>query len=534
MTRGFAGAAGLGLLSRLSLLSLLSVATGAATARADLSPRTVLVMDLRASGVDAGVARTIQSTLITELSRVPGLDILSGDDVKELVKLEASRQTAGCDVDGSCLAEIADALGAQLAIFGDVGQLGSLVVVNLSLFDTKAAMSTARAKAEVDAAALATIGNALMDTLPTLLAPALTADQLEKYKKDIEDRRASDRMSGLVEKNAKGPALYIVDPHIVRMTPSVAATVTSLLAETATAEGMAVFTKDDAKVILEREADLALIGAESDQVSLTSLGKKVGTGHVVATVVSAVDDDILVSARLIDVNKSAVVARRAVKASDFKGSLVETVQAATRLVLQPVFAAEKGTLTLTTTEEGASIYVDDDLFAIAPLTGPITLPGGHHLVAIEKEGFIRYAEAIRIEKQKASERHVVLRPSPVFLENYRSTNGLLRTLAWTSVGAAVVTGAALGVTWAGYTAARTEQDQVNAKWAAIDIPSGSELEVQARRETDAAFQTATNWSYGIGATVPFFSIAVGASAFFWLYGDDPAKYDHLDARNDAE
>jgi hypothetical protein len=291
---------------RRCLLVALTLTMIAPAARADVPPRTVLVMDLRASGVDEGTARTIQATLVTELDRVPGLDILSGDDVRELVKLEASRQASGCDVDGSCLAEIAGALGAQLAIFGDVGKLGALTVVNLSLFDTKAAMSTARARAQTDD--LAKMGDALTDVLPEFLAPALTAAQLDEYKRDIDKRRSALRGAALQER--KGPALYVVDPRVVNMAPAVAVTVSSIVAEIATTEGMAVFTREDARVVLEREADLQTIGAESDGASLTALGKKVGTGHVLACVITAVDEDIVVSARLIDVAKSAVVSRR--------------------------------------------------------------------------------------------------------------------------------------------------------------------------------------------------------------------------------
>jgi hypothetical protein len=510
-------------LALVTLVALASSFAAAPDARAELPPRTVLVMDLRAAGVDDGTARTIQSTLITELDRVPGLDILSGDDVRELVKLEASRQASGCDVDGSCLAEIAGALGAQLAIFGDVGKLGALTVVNLSLFDTKAAMSTSRARAETDD--LAKIGDALVDALPAFLAPALTAAQLDEYKRDIDKRRSELRNAGLLEK--KGPPVYVVDPRVVNMAPAVAATVSALVAETATTEGMAVFTRDDARLVLEREADLQTIGAESDGASLTALGKKVGAGHVIACVVSAVDDDVLVSARLIDVAKSAVVSRRAVRARDFGGSLIETVRAATRLVLQPVFAADKGALTVTSTEEGANVFIDDALVGTTPLREPLQLPGGHHLLAIEKQGFIRVAEALRVERGAQLERHVRLLPSVEFLEEYRATNGLLRTLAWTSTAAAGVTGVVAGASWGMYFVELAQLDDVIDKYDGVDFVEGSQQQRDADAERAAAVAEAEAWRYPISIAGTAFLISAAAAGAFWIIGDDPARYDDL-------
>jgi hypothetical protein len=75
--------------------------------------------------------------------------VLSTSDVRQLADLEATKQQAGCDT-SSCLSEIAGALGARYVVFGDATQLGSLLVVNLNLFDVQTAAAVRRASFEVN------------------------------------------------------------------------------------------------------------------------------------------------------------------------------------------------------------------------------------------------------------------------------------------------------------------------------------------------------------------------------------------------
>ncbi len=330
---------------------------------------------------------------------------------------------------------------------------------------------------------------------------------------------------GLAPKS--GPALYVVDPKIVNMAKSVGATVSSLIAKTAEHEGFRVFTRDDAKVILGQSADLQELGGDADGASLSELGKAVGANHVVAAVVSAVDQDIVVQARLIDVKKAAVVSRREVKASDFGGALVAAVEAATRLALQPVFADQRGVLTLKVSEEGANVTVDDSLVGVTPLEKPLELAGGHHLLVVEKKGFIRHAEDVKVTKGATLARDVRLRPSVEFLEDYRAKNGLYRTLAWTTT----IAGGALAVAAGGlavpYALKSQEVLDTTAEYNAIpDITpekaaEGNALVAQARDE-------AALWSYAAAAAGSGALIAGGAAAYFWIFGDDPARYDGID------
>lgn len=104
----------------------------------------ILVLDMKANDVDPSTVATVTSIVVAGLAEFRTLDVLSGEDVRRLADLEASRMSAGCSDDASCLSEIAGALGAQLVVFGAVGKLGEATVVSLNLFDSQKAQALGR------------------------------------------------------------------------------------------------------------------------------------------------------------------------------------------------------------------------------------------------------------------------------------------------------------------------------------------------------------------------------------------------------
>jgi hypothetical protein len=108
----------------------------------------LVVLDLVGDAVSENVRRSLSGKVAVRFSQDDRLDVLSGDDVRGMAALEAEKQAAGCD--DSCLAELAGALDARLVVSGFVGRLGSLYVVNLSLFDAQAARSITRATIEAE------------------------------------------------------------------------------------------------------------------------------------------------------------------------------------------------------------------------------------------------------------------------------------------------------------------------------------------------------------------------------------------------
>jgi hypothetical protein len=145
------------------------------------SRRKVLVMDLENKGVPPDELEIINGLVAYQFSLDPSLETMSGADVRQLVALEADRQTMGCTADSSCLAEIAGAMGAEWVVFGHVGKLGNLILLNLNLFDSMKAKAVARSSLQVKS----------MDEMPSTLETAV-AQLLADAKVALGEKAPSD------------------------------------------------------------------------------------------------------------------------------------------------------------------------------------------------------------------------------------------------------------------------------------------------------------------------------------------------------
>lgn len=93
----------------------------------------IVALDLSPEGdVPPRLARALNPILLTELSRVQGMSVISQDDVRALLELEANKQQLGCN-ETSCMTEIAGSLGAELLATAGIGRLGSTWVVSITL-----------------------------------------------------------------------------------------------------------------------------------------------------------------------------------------------------------------------------------------------------------------------------------------------------------------------------------------------------------------------------------------------------------------
>lgn len=325
-----------------------------------------------------------------------------------------------------------------------------------------------------------------------------------------------------------GPKIYVVDPGLVKLPSSLKLTVSQAIASTIESEGFAGITRDDVKTVLAQQADLALLGGDADGAALAALGQAVGAGHIVAAVITAIDGDTLVQARLIDSAKMAVLARRELKASETGGELLRAVADCTRLVLQPLFAEARATLELVVSEEDANVLVDGKQLGVSPV-GPLGLSGGYHLVTVTKVGFVSFQETIKADNGQTIARDVKLRPSLEFLNEYRARASLYRTLAWTTTGVTV-----LGAAAAGGGAYLLEQAVKNT----LAVQADAQKKIDEGRFADgsrdfvaqqARIVEAQN-AQGPWETTTVTGAVVGGvglllTSYFWIFGDDPSRYD---------
>lgn len=116
-----------------------------------VTQKRVVVLDLRNDGgVSKDTVRLIQDALTVSLTKKKSLEVVSSEDIRRIISLEADREAMGCSADASCLAELASALGAELVVYGSVGQLGMTTVINVSVFDSLRTRSVARETIEAN------------------------------------------------------------------------------------------------------------------------------------------------------------------------------------------------------------------------------------------------------------------------------------------------------------------------------------------------------------------------------------------------
>jgi hypothetical protein len=161
----------------LAILLCAGLLATATSTSATTTPQ-LLVLEPAVVKVGVGDARLLQRMLVQELARAEGLDVIGSADLQRLADLSAMQSSAGCDDGGgSCLAEIADAMGAGLVVFSEVGRLGGRVIWQLGLWDQERSRIVARAT--VEDADVAGLGRRVDDAVAVLLAPL--ADRGVRY-----------------------------------------------------------------------------------------------------------------------------------------------------------------------------------------------------------------------------------------------------------------------------------------------------------------------------------------------------------------
>lgn len=141
-------------------------------ARGALAGKKFAMLNLvPAAGVDPKLADLITSALVSELRRRPGVSVLAQSDITALVGMERQEMVLGCSEGSSCMAELADALGAERMIHGTVGRVGGELVIEVSSVDTAHARTVAQVSERVRSE------GALFDALPAI-ANQLLAEPL--------------------------------------------------------------------------------------------------------------------------------------------------------------------------------------------------------------------------------------------------------------------------------------------------------------------------------------------------------------------
>lgn len=113
----------------------------------------VVMLDLRADGVDPGLASAVSSVAATSMADLDVVQVTTEDDVRRLMDYEQLKLILACEDEASCLRNFKETLGASLMVTGSVGKsgtdTGADTVVGLVLTDLEAGKPIAREVAVV-------------------------------------------------------------------------------------------------------------------------------------------------------------------------------------------------------------------------------------------------------------------------------------------------------------------------------------------------------------------------------------------------
>lgn len=187
--------------------ALTSVAT-VSVAYADDELPSIAVMDVKAGGgVSAEAANFVSSTIARTATETEAFKVLSGEDIRALLSLEAQKQMCGAESD-SCLAELGGALGADYLISGSLKKIGDATSLELSLLNVREAKGVNRVGKKIEGE------SSLFDVVP--------AATVELLAKALEGRQGD-----LVVSVSEAGATVKLDGRIVGVTPLGAQKVTA-------------------------------------------------------------------------------------------------------------------------------------------------------------------------------------------------------------------------------------------------------------------------------------------------------------------
>jgi hypothetical protein len=128
---------------RATLPLVLMVVAGAAHAE----KAKLVVISLKAGGgLDASVASAMTDAVAAEVNARGFFQVMSSNDIATLLGVERQKQLLGCsDEKGSCLTELAGAVGARFVLSGSLAKLGDVVQLTLTTLDSQSAQPVGRA-----------------------------------------------------------------------------------------------------------------------------------------------------------------------------------------------------------------------------------------------------------------------------------------------------------------------------------------------------------------------------------------------------
>ena len=301
--------------------------------------------------------------------------------------------------------------------------------------------------------------------------------------------------------------------------PATLAFFTNIVTETLDSLGpfQALSSTDIARV-LEYQATNQLLGCD-DPACVSRLGNALGARWLISGDISKVGQSYVVQLKLHDPQDGQVKARVTREHQGPAEGLFKDLRVATKLVVRDLLKEQAGSLQLSSSEEGATVFIDDIVVGVSPVKA-LAVSGGMHSLRLEKQGFVAFKQDFEIKKDQPFAINARMQPSDDFRRQYRRGATLVRSVAGLSLGLAVLSGAAGGFFYYDgvQRAQALSQDVVD--YNAQEVRTDSQRDGLLQQRADlAAVDIVTLSAVGLAAASGVLSLGL------YVFGDDPDRYE---------
>lgn len=326
------------------------------------------------------------------------------------------------------------------------------------------------------------------------------------------------------------PKLAVSDFAAPKESQAIASAANSLVANELQRIGaFEVSTADQLRTLLGYERQQQLLGCSSDSCS-SNLAANINMDYLVTGQLTRIKGTGNTSSYSLDLQLVSVKSGRREKGETVTGAteqqLIVNVTPAVVKLVQPILKDRSGSLVMLSSEAGSTVKVDDVVVGVTPLDSRITLAGGPHIVAVEKDGYVTWQKEVRVTPGGLAEESARLVPSPDTIEAYESKQTKLRIGAYSSTGLAVA-GIAAGVV---FQFLASQEYNSNFASAREKLNQGVESgDVDGTTVDYRAVAGASKAKITTYQLVSFIGIGVGAAAavaatVLWVLSEDPGKY----------
>jgi hypothetical protein len=379
----------------------------------EVGDKRVLVLELEAVGVEKEIAEQATEAIAAAFAGRAGYSAVTLKDLKAAVELEKQQVATGCKVDLSCLAEVSAWADAELVVNGSVGLVGESLTLNLALVES--ASVNVQNKVSVVLASAAEIPTKAPEAVAELFGWDTGATG-PKYK--------------LPEGEEVSFAVF--DLAAAGVTPELATNLTQILSgEIKRVEGTTVIGRDDIAALVQLEKEKTMLGCTDDIECLAEIGSALGVQKLIVGQIGILGDSFVISIRLLDTASVNVDNRITESFAGDEGQLIGAMREAGRRLIG-IDATEPGTLQVTASEVGSTVFVDGEEVGKMPLPPITDMAPGRHTVRITKKDFFEKSSDVYVNPGETSALWMVLEEKPA---------GLLRPFLspWILYGAAIPT-----------------------------------------------------------------------------------------------